>query len=215
MRSIYEDLLQLQKSGGEAILVTIVEKEGSGPLPTGAKMLVYPDERTAGTIGGGALERIAIERSAELLRDRQSHLQRYSLLDHHRVTEEEATGMICGGKVTLFYEYISSGTHLYIFGGGHVGQALAYHLRNLPFYVTVIDDRPGVEQRSTACRPGPDRGLRDRAGERTRSGGKLLHHRYPGPRRRLCCAPQVVHRGLETPLRRASFLTYEGHRVCP
>ncbi len=147
MPTIYEELLELQKSGGESVLVTVVEKEGSGPLPPGAKMLVHRDGRTTGTVGGGELERLATARAGDLLRARQSHLQRYALLDHHQVAEEEeATGMVCGGKVTLFYEYISSGPHLYIFGGGHIGHALAYHLRTLPYYVTIIDDRPGIER---------------------------------------------------------------------
>ena len=147
MPTIYEELLELQKAGGESVLVTVVEKEGSGPLPPGAKMLVHRDGRTTGTVGGGELERLATARAGDLLRARQSHLQRYALLDHHRVAEEEeATGMVCGGKVTLFYEYISPGPHLYIFGGGHIGHALAYHLRTLPYYVTIIDDRPGIAQ---------------------------------------------------------------------
>ena len=147
MLTIYEELLELHRSGGDAILATVVEKDGSGPLPPGAKMLIYRDGRTAGTVGGGDLERLATEKAAELLRERRSHLQRYALLDRHRVAEEEeTTGMVCGGKVTLFYEYVSSGPRLYIFGGGHVGQALAHHLRNLPYYVTIVDDRPGIEQ---------------------------------------------------------------------
>lgn len=147
MVDIYEHLSQLKQSGEEGILVTVVEKEGSGPLPPGAKMLVYADGRTVGTVGGGALEQIATVKAGELLREKQSLLQRYALVDHHNIAEEEeATDMVCGGKVTLFYEYLTSGPHLYLFGGGHVGQALVYHLRDLPYYVTIIDERPGIEE---------------------------------------------------------------------
>ncbi len=35
---------------------------------------------------------------------------------------------------------------MYLFGGGHVGQALVRQLRNLDYHVTVIDDRPGIER---------------------------------------------------------------------
>jgi xanthine dehydrogenase accessory factor len=147
MVDIYVHLSQLMEKGQEGILVTVVEKEGSGPLPPGAKMLFYADGRTAGTVGGGTLEQIAIAKSAELIREKQSLLQRYALVDHNHVAEEdESTGMVCGGNVTLFYEYVTSGPHLYLFGGGHVGQALVYHLRDLPYHVTVIDERPGVEE---------------------------------------------------------------------
>ena len=147
MISLYEKILALSKSGEEGILVTVIEKEGSGPLPPGAKMLVYPDGQTAGTVGGGALERIAAQRAIDMLKEHQaSHLQRYALSDHNEVIDDEATGMVCGGRVTLFYEVLVSGPRLYLFGGGHVGQALVRHLRSLSYYVTVIDHRPGIEQ---------------------------------------------------------------------
>lgn len=54
------------------------------------------------------------------------------------------TGMLCGGTATLFFEYFAPKNHLYIFGAGHVGKALAYHLKNLDYFVTVIDDRKDV-----------------------------------------------------------------------
>ena len=54
--------------------------------------------------------------------------------------------MVCGGRVTLFFEYLTTRPRLYLFGGGHVGQALVYHLRNLGYYVTVIDHRPGIAE---------------------------------------------------------------------
>lgn len=146
MVNIYEHLSELTRSGDEGVLVTVIEKEGSGPLPPGAKMLVYADGRTAGTVGGGTLEQMATDKAGELLRERRSALQRYALVDRNQVAdEEEATDMVCGGRVTLFYEYLTSGPHVYLFGGGHVGNALVYHLRHLPYYVTVIDERAGVE----------------------------------------------------------------------
>lgn len=145
MSNIYQALLQLQRSGEQGVLVTVVEKEGSGPLPPGAKMLVYADGRTVDTVGGGRLEQLAQERAAELLRTKQSRLVRYALFDERNVAEtDEATDMVCGGRVTLFYEYLTSGPHVYLFGGGHVGQALVRHLRDLPYFVTVIDEREGT-----------------------------------------------------------------------
>jgi xanthine dehydrogenase accessory factor len=154
MSHIYEALLQLQRNGEQGVLVTVVEKEGSGPLPPGAKMLVYPDGRTIGTVGGGRLEQLAQERAAELIRTKRSMLVRYALFDERNVAEaDEATNMVCGGRVTLFYEYLTSGPHVYLFGGGHVGQALVRHLRDLPYFVTVIDEREGTE----GLTPGADR----------------------------------------------------------
>jgi xanthine dehydrogenase accessory factor len=43
--------------------VTIVRANGSTPQRTGAKMLVYADGRTVGTIGGGCYEADALGRA--------------------------------------------------------------------------------------------------------------------------------------------------------
>jgi xanthine dehydrogenase accessory factor len=52
--------------------------------------------------------------------------------------------MLCGGTATLFFEYFVPQNHIYIFGAGHIGKALCYHLKNLDYFVTVIDDRKDV-----------------------------------------------------------------------
>jgi xanthine dehydrogenase accessory factor len=142
---VFEKVIELQKTGQEGVLVTVVEKEGSGPLPAGARMLVYGDARTTGTIGGGALEQIATRKALDVLREQKSRLERYALTEQNEITEGEPTGMPCGGRVVLFYEYLRSTPRLYLFGGGHVGQELIHHLRNLDFHVTVIDERAGIE----------------------------------------------------------------------
>jgi xanthine dehydrogenase accessory factor len=142
---VFEKVIELQKTGQAGVLVTVVEKEGSGPLPAGARMLIYADGRTAGTIGGGALELIAVRKALELLRKRESRLGRYALTQQNEIIEGEPTGMLCGGRMVLFYEYLGSNPRLYLFGGGHVGQAVLQHLRNLDFHVTVVDERTGIE----------------------------------------------------------------------
>ena len=53
--------------------------------------------------------------------------------------------MLCGGRVALFYEHLPSRPRVYLFGGGHVGQALVRHLKDLDFHVTMIDSRTGIE----------------------------------------------------------------------
>ena len=42
-----------------AVLVTLAESAGSSPREVGARMVVRPDGRFSGTIGGGALEWLA------------------------------------------------------------------------------------------------------------------------------------------------------------
>jgi len=60
------------------------------------------------------------------------------------VEGDEPTGMICGGRAALFFGLSGLPAHLYILGGGHVGQAIARHLQGLRFHITVVDHRPEI-----------------------------------------------------------------------
>ena len=48
---------------------------------------------------------------------------------------------ICGGKLQVFIEPFVGHRQLYIFGGGHVGIALAHVMAPSDFSVTIIDER--------------------------------------------------------------------------
>ena len=54
--NIYQALTELEKNNSSAALCTVVRSEGSTPRHVGSKMLVYPDGRFIGTVGGGELE---------------------------------------------------------------------------------------------------------------------------------------------------------------
>jgi len=56
MKDVFEAALQAARSGSKAALVTVISTEGSTPQKAGAKMVVYPDGRIVGTIGGGCVE---------------------------------------------------------------------------------------------------------------------------------------------------------------
>jgi xanthine dehydrogenase accessory factor len=138
---IYDRIVHLREHGGEAVLVTVVGKEGSAPAAPGAKMLVYADGSTVGTVGGGALERLATSKALELLEQRRPLLVEYSLGEDGEVSDAEQIDMACGGRASLFYDYLGYQAHIYIFGAGHVGRAIAYHLKGLRYHVTVVDHR--------------------------------------------------------------------------
>src|SRR5438128_2254710 len=55
-QEVLTELVQALERGDEVALVTIVAAQGSTPQRVGAKMLVYPDGRISGTIGGGCYE---------------------------------------------------------------------------------------------------------------------------------------------------------------
>jgi xanthine dehydrogenase accessory factor len=89
---------------GEALaMATVVGAQGSTPREMGARMLVWPD-RFSGTIGGGSLERQALDQARKLLvQDTRRHaLQDYPL--------GPLLGQCCGGRVRLLVERIDAGS---------------------------------------------------------------------------------------------------------
>jgi len=138
VKNIYDEILQLSRGKKSGVLVTVVQKTGSGPADSGAKMIVYSDGTVIGTVGGGALERLAIRKAAGLLEHGENALETFNMDDH---ADGIPTGMICGGTATLYFESFAPQNHIYIFGAGHISQALVYHLNNLDYFVTVVDDR--------------------------------------------------------------------------
>ena len=141
MIDIYKEIVNLKQNGGEGVLVTVVDKEGHTPSQVQTKMLVYSDGTRAGTVGGGALEYKAVQMADTVLKNGKGCLKKYLLSADNEIIDAEKTEMLCGGSTTLFYEYIGSGEKIFIFGAGHIGKALIYHLKNLNYYITVLDTR--------------------------------------------------------------------------
>jgi xanthine dehydrogenase accessory factor len=123
--------------GEPAALVTIVATHGSTPQRVGAKMLVFSDGRTVGTIGGGCYENDAFWKAREAITSRQPQLVRYELSDDFA----QETGLICGGQMDVYIEPIEPSPDLYVIGAGHVGTHLAQLAQEVGFHVHVVDDR--------------------------------------------------------------------------
>ncbi len=122
-----------------AIRVTIAHARGSVPRGVGTAMLVWPD-RTRGTIGGGALEWMAMEEARAMLADGRDRAERLVPLG-------PALGQCCGGAVTLDFALAEdlpvSGRPLWIWGAGHVGRALVSVLAPLEdLSITWVDVAP-------------------------------------------------------------------------
>ena len=145
-------LLMAALGGESACLVRVESTEGSAPREVGAWMAVFT-ARLVGTIGGGHLELQAIAEARRRLGGVPGPAQmRYAL--------GPALGQCCGGVVLLGFERLTAADlapgaglrarlspHLHpvaLFGGGHVGHALARVLTPLPFALTWIDSRDGV-----------------------------------------------------------------------
>ena len=134
---VFAALGEALKNGEEVALVTIVSANGSVPQRVGAKMLVYADGRTVGTIGGGCYENEALLKARQALTTRKPCTVRYELADDFAAE----SGLICGGQMEIFVEPIEPSPALYIFGAGHVGQFVGRVAHDAGFQVHVVDDR--------------------------------------------------------------------------
>src|SRR5204862_2557879 len=123
--------------GEAAALVTIVSTTGSTPQRVGAKMLVFGDGRTVGTIGGGCYENDAFGKAREAILNRRPEMVHYELSDDFA----QETGLICGGQMDVYIEPIEPSPELYIVGAGHVGFHLARLAADVGFRVPVVADR--------------------------------------------------------------------------
>jgi xanthine dehydrogenase accessory factor len=136
-QEVFEALTQALERGDEVALVTIVSAQGSTPQRVGAKMLVFTDGRTVGTIGGGCYENDAFWKAKESIQSRKSQLVKYDLTDDFA----EESGLICGGNMQVYIEPLEATPRLYVIGAGHVGYHLATLAQTIGFRIHVLDDR--------------------------------------------------------------------------
>jgi len=122
-----------EAASGSGALATVIRRSGSAPQVVGARMLVYADGRTLGTIGGGAIEHQVLEVCRQVLRTGKPRT-----FEAHLVRD---LGMCCGGAMEVFVEFLQPEARLIIVGGGHVAQALAPLARAIGLRVIVVDDR--------------------------------------------------------------------------
>ena len=137
MTSIYHELVELEKNNGSAALCTVVRSEGSTPRHMGSKMLVFPDGKFVGTVGGGELESRVIKAALESLGSGKSQNLSYTMADPSR-----GDPGVCGGTVEVFVDPILPQAMIVVIGGGHVGKAVVHLAKWLGFRVAVSDDRP-------------------------------------------------------------------------
>ena len=200
MKKLFSAIKEGLEQGQSAVLCSIIASSGSAPRGAGAKMAVFADGTSVGSIGGGAVEQESARLAGEVLHTGLTQMKRYVL----RPNEVADLGMVCGGDVTVYFQpltaaelstvteilrlldgedaawlvtdletgavravcaenspeklrpllksravcmenlyvepLVRAGT-VYIFGGGHVGKALAAVLAGVEFRVCVYDER--------------------------------------------------------------------------
>lgn len=135
-----ETLADMRTRREPCALVVVTTVKGSTPREVGARMIVAGGRVAWGTIGGGNLEKLAIERADELL----AAGERVAVSVD--VPLAESAGQCCGGHVSLLVEAFPWRRRtVTVFGAGHVGQALAGLGPYMRADVRVIDPRPEAE----------------------------------------------------------------------
>lgn len=212
MKELTNRLISVLESGERAVLCTILASSGSSPRGAGARMAVFSDGSTIGTVGGGKVELLAAQEALEVLHGAKTRVRAFCLAPE----QVASIGMICGGNVTIYFQLLTAQelpklrkmydalcadanswlylkiadgaveefeilddeaakrdpglftTHavlrkgepliyveplmragrVYVFGGGHVGQALVPVLAKIGFRVTLYDNRPELADKA-------------------------------------------------------------------
>ncbi len=137
MDFLFKRISQLHEENRTFCIVTVVSSTGETPRKAGARGIVFPDGSIEGTVGGGSIEVLAIETAQQVLKDGKPLLQEYPL-------SKVKDGMLCGGAMTLYYEPVLPARRAIIFGGGHVGRAIAQVAAIAGWTVIVVDHRAEV-----------------------------------------------------------------------
>ena len=218
MKKLFDQMITHLEQGENVVLCSILASSGSTPRGAGAKMAVFEDGSICGTIGGGNVEYLTMEKAMEVHKTHETVSEAFIL----RPNQVRDIGMICGGDVNVYFQFFSAddrealevlrhirsllglnqntwlilemddhavlemGTYdensglyhiknipletirpmlrsramlslgqtrlyveplsqcgmVYIFGGGHVGQALCPVLAKVGFRVTMVENRP-------------------------------------------------------------------------
>lgn len=155
MRKMLREIDRLFAEKCSFVLASIEQRSGSTPRGVGAHMLIRSDGSIAGTIGGGLLEAKVREDGASVWQTKAPVRKRMEFSGK----DASESDMICGGQVEVLIEWVSPENaqdcealrsirkavdrlgSVYIFGAGHVSQALAQLTHLTGFYTIVLDDR--------------------------------------------------------------------------
>jgi xanthine dehydrogenase accessory factor len=98
--NLWRAAAELVRRGEAGALATVAGTRGSTPVPAGTKMLVGPDGRLAGTVGGGCVEADVIAAADEARRAGTPRL-----VTHHLNADLAGDlGLSCGGTVDILVE---------------------------------------------------------------------------------------------------------------
>lgn len=103
MAPVWPTILRFLSDQGAAVLVTLTDSQGPSPHTAGARMIVGPDGTFSGTVGGGALELLALTEARTLLGETEA-----PALRRIERAPGPAADLSCGGHATLLLERFSN-----------------------------------------------------------------------------------------------------------
>lgn len=131
----FEALAASEAAGQPHVVATVLATSGSTPRDAGDKMVVTNDA-LHGSVGGGQLEFMVVERARALLEAGAATQE----IDHYPLAA--AAQQCCGGSVTVLFECrCRHALEAFVFGAGHVGAQVARLLSELPATVHWVDER--------------------------------------------------------------------------
>jgi xanthine dehydrogenase accessory factor len=134
---VYEELVELRRSGRKAAIATIIEVSGSIPSFQSAKMLVREDGTMVGTIGGGCTEAEVWNAAREVMETEKPKMLNFNLGQDAAYDQ----GLICGGRLNVYVEPVLPIPSCFIFGAGHISKSLSKIASQAGFRTIVVDNR--------------------------------------------------------------------------
>jgi xanthine dehydrogenase accessory factor len=136
MKTIYQEIANIENSNRPAALCIVISTQGSSPRKAGSKMIVFDDGSIIGTIGGGSIEKEVIDEARKVIKQKTPFFNKYVL--------KNDVGMLCGGSMEVYIEPVTKREKLVVFGAGHICRTLAKFATELGFLVTIVDERLGI-----------------------------------------------------------------------
>ena len=130
---------ELNETGADYVLATIVAVQGPSYRKPGARMLIAPDGRRAGTVSGGCLE-AEVARRAWWLTESGPVVERYSTVEDEG---DMPFGSGCGGVVFLLLERRRTAAPL-------LTALEAAFNRRTPLAIATVLDGPNIGERAFA-----------------------------------------------------------------
>ncbi len=117
------------------VFAIIYGSEGSTPAEMGRMMFITKDA-SIGSIGGGIVEKMAIDKARELLK-KGLKTEKFNV----DLSGTEGSDGLCGGSSSVLLINTVSKRQLLLIGAGHVNQALSKLAEELGYSVTIYDVR--------------------------------------------------------------------------